>query len=87
MLCQGQAETIRCRSRAVPLSPPSGEHDGGVPSTEDMRRSAETLRKISDETEGLPEDSLADARLRDRLDLAADFLYARAEAEEEPRKP
>lgn len=86
MRCQGQTETIRYRSRAVPLLTLPGDHDGGVPSGKDMRRSAETLRKIAEATKGL-EDSPTDARLRDRLELAADVLDAGADADEEPRNP
>ena len=35
---------------------------------------ATTLRKITEATTGLPDDSVADAALRDRLELAASVL-------------
>jgi hypothetical protein len=70
--------------RAVPPRSLSEGDDGGVPSPKDMRQAAESLRKLADRTTGLPEDSPADAQLRDRLELAADVLDAGAEAEEPP---
>ena len=51
---------------------------GEVASANDLRRTARSLRKVVELTEGLPEDSPADARLRDRLELAADVLEAAA---------
>ena len=42
------------------------------------------MRKVAELTTGLPEDLPADARLRDRLELAADVLDATARTEEEP---
>lgn len=42
----------------------------------DTHKAAQSLRKIADLTYGLPEDSPADAHLRDRLELAADVLDA-----------
>lgn len=50
-----------------------------------LRQAAMTLRKVADLTTGLPDDSPADARLRDRLDLAAAVLDATANAHSEPR--
>jgi hypothetical protein len=47
--------------------PPSGRRL----TSEDLHAAAERLRKISALTEGLPGDSPNDARLRDRLELAA----------------
>lgn len=41
-----------------------------------MHKAAESLRKIAASTLGLPDDSPADARLRDQLELAADVLDA-----------
>ena len=78
-----------CRTRSIsipeafPLSRLPGDHDGGVASGRDMRRSAETLRKIAEVTQRLPGDSPADARLQDHLELAADVLDATVEAEPE----
>ena len=59
--------------------------DGGVaPGRQrDFRKAAESLRKIAGETAGLPDDSLTDAQLRDRLELAADVLDATAGGEQE----
>ncbi len=54
-----------------------------MPSPEDIHRSAEIVRKLVALTEGLPDDSPVDARLRDRLELAADVLDATAEADPE----
>jgi hypothetical protein len=45
---------------------------------------AESLRKVAELTTGLPEESPADARLRDRLELAADVLDTTAKTEEHP---
>jgi hypothetical protein len=50
---------------------------------EDLHDAAQQLRKISTLTEGLPADSLVDARLRDRLGLAADVLDAVAGVDQE----
>ena len=50
--------------------PPSGRRLTSA----DLHTAAEQLRKISAMTEGLPGDSPNDARLRDRLELAADVL-------------
>jgi hypothetical protein len=49
-----------------------------VPSKADLRRAAASLRKIVTETADLPDDGPWDGGLRDRLDLAADVLYAPA---------
>ena len=58
---------------------------GEVPSTKEMRHAAISLRKIAEATTGLPDDSPTDARMRDRLELAADVLDAGAGADpEEP---
>jgi hypothetical protein len=50
----------------------------------DISKAAERLRKAAALTVGLPDDSLADAKLRDRLELAAEVLDAAARTEEEP---
>jgi hypothetical protein len=47
-------------------------------------KAAESLRKVAALTVGLPEDSPADAKLRDHLDLAADVLDSTVRTEEEP---
>jgi len=51
-------------------------------STADMHEAAESLRRVVAATENLPDDSPSDARLRDRLELAADVLDAAGEAPE-----
>jgi len=59
-----------------------------VPSAEDHRRAAESLRQIAEKTSGLPGDAPADRTLQDRLELAADVLDATAEADEpSPEEP
>jgi len=45
-----------------------------MPSNRDLRQVADTLRRIVELTEHLPDDSSPDAALRDRLELAADVL-------------
>ncbi len=55
---------------------------GGVPSPDELRRAAETLREVVAATAGLPEDSPDDKQLRERLTLAAVVLDAAAESEE-----
>ena len=59
--------------------PPSGRRL----TSEDLHAAVERLRKISALTEGLPGDSPNDARLRDRLELAADVLDATGEPDQE----
>jgi hypothetical protein len=55
-----------------------------VPSKADLRKAARTLRRITAETEGLPDDMRADRTLQDRLELAADVLDATAAGESAP---
>jgi hypothetical protein len=50
----------------------------------DICKAAESLRKVAALTVGLPDDSPADAKPRDRLELAAEVLDAAARTEEEP---
>jgi len=45
-----------------------------VSSQEDLRRAADAIRKVVAQSEGLSENSRADAGLRERLELAADVL-------------
>ena len=47
--------------------------------SDDLTEAAASLRKITDLTAALPDDSPTDAQLRDRLDLAADVLDAASE--------
>lgn len=55
---------------------------GTVPSGRDLREAARVLRKVVEVTSDLPDaDSPNDARLRDRLELAADTLDAAAESD------
>lgn len=46
---------------------------------DDLRRTADSLRRLVIATEGLPVNSLADARLRDRLEFAAVILEVASE--------
>ena len=46
------------------------------------KNAAATIRRVVELTTGLADDSQADARLRDRLELAADVLDATARAED-----
>jgi len=63
-----------------PLALPPPERDAGsVPSREDLRRAAASLRALARATSKLPGDSPADGKLQDRLDLAAQVLDAAAE--------
>ena len=48
----------------------------------DTSKAAESLRKVAALTSNLPDDSPSDAKLRDRLELAAEVLDAAAEAQE-----
>ena len=71
-----------CRDRPIFAFPPlltPKNNDGDVPSKGEMHRAAEVLRRVVATTRGLPDDSPADAHLRDRLDLAADVLDATSE--------
>lgn len=50
-----------------------------VPLKDDLRRAARSIRRIVENTAGLPGDSPRDAQLRERLDLAAHVLDAAAD--------
>lgn len=50
-----------------------------MPTARDLRQAADTLRRIVELTEDLPDDSPPDAALRDRLELAADVLEGAAQ--------
>jgi len=63
----------------VPSSASTRRHDGAVPIERDLRQAARVLRRIAEATTGLPDDSPADAQLRDRLELSADVLDAAAD--------
>ena len=54
-----------------------------VPSDVELQQAAEMLRQIVEQTTDLPDDTLADARLRDRLALAAAVLDAAASHRDE----
>lgn len=49
-----------------------------MPSVRELRETADSLRRITELTAGLPEDSQADAAFRERLELAAEVLSAAA---------
>ena len=59
-----------------PFDGSPSRHDGAMPTNRDLRDAARVLRHIVEATTGLPDDSLADAQLRDRLELAAAVLAA-----------
>ena len=50
-----------------------------VATARDLREAAEALRRVVQLTQGLPEDSQADAAFRERLELAAAVLMAAAD--------
>ncbi|MGD0321533.1 MAG: hypothetical protein ABSC00_08050 [Acidimicrobiales bacterium] len=50
----------------------------------DVSKAAKSLRKIAALTVGSPDDSPADAKAPDRLELAAEVLDVAARTEEEP---
>jgi hypothetical protein len=49
-----------------------------MPSNRNLRQAADTLHRIVELTEQLPDDSPPDRALRDRLELAADVLEGAA---------
>lgn len=61
------ASTMRARSTVMPQTKT-------VPTRAEMRSAARTVRKIVERTANLPDDTPADERLRDRLELAAAVL-------------
>jgi len=56
----------------------------GVPSDEELQEAVKMLRRITEATVRLPEDSLVDAQLRQQLDLAATVFDAVVRSTDQP---
>jgi len=74
----GQRQSGLHQTLVMVLNQCTGGRMEVVPSNRDLRQVANTLRRIVELTEHLPEDSPPDAALRDRLELAADVLEGTA---------